>query len=130
VILPFGDAHARAYQEKIDFISLWMTWKNKEQGINNKYYLIPMLFLNKHQKSVFFNRNCKIRPLLEVHSNKICEVRFGCLSFIFLTTILNTTQVFIAIPCIMIICPFSSSHFATQIFPIDELLKPYHIIEN
>jgi hypothetical protein len=28
--------------------------------------------------------------------------------------ILNRTQVFIAIPCIMIICPFSSSHFATQ----------------
>jgi hypothetical protein len=25
----------------------------------------------------------------------------------------------------MIICSFSSSHFATQIFPIDELLKPY-----
>jgi hypothetical protein len=23
------------------------------------YYLNPMLFLNKHQKSVFFNRNCK-----------------------------------------------------------------------
>jgi hypothetical protein len=49
--------------------------------------------------------------------------------------ILNTTQVFIAIPipipCIMIICPFSSSHFATQIFPIDELLKPYtYLIEN
>jgi hypothetical protein len=85
-----------------------------------------MLFLNKHQKSVFFNRNCKIRPLLEVHSGKICEVRFGCLSFIFLTMILNTTQVFIAIPipCIMIIYPSSSSHFATQIVPIDELLKP------
>jgi hypothetical protein len=32
----------------------------------------------------------------------------------------------ILIPCIMIICPFSSSHFATQIFPIDELLKPYN----
>jgi hypothetical protein len=45
--------------------------------------------------------------------------------------ILNTTQVFLAIPipCIMIICPFSSSHFVTQIFPIDELLKS-HIIEN
>jgi hypothetical protein len=27
---------------------------------------------------------------------------------------------------IMIICPFSSSHFATQIFRIDELLKPYN----
>jgi hypothetical protein len=41
---------------------------------------------------------------------------------------LNTTQVFIAIPipCIMIICPFSSSHFATQVFPINELLKPYN----
>jgi hypothetical protein len=39
---------------------------------------------------------------------------------------LNTTQVFIAILCIMIICPFSSSHFAKQIFPIDELLKPYN----
>jgi hypothetical protein len=41
---------------------------------------------------------------------------------------MNTTQVFTAIPipCIMIICPFSSSHFATQIFPIDELLKPYN----
>jgi hypothetical protein len=40
--------------------------------------------------------------------------------------ILNTTQVFIVIPipCITIICPFSSSHFAAQIFPIDELLKP------
>jgi hypothetical protein len=40
--------------------------------------------------------------------------------------ILNTTQVFIAIPIpyIIIICPFSSSHFATQIFPIDKLLKP------
>jgi hypothetical protein len=75
-----------------------------------------MLFLNKHQKS------------REVHSSKICEVRFACLSFIFLTMILNTTQVFIAIPitCIIIICPFSSSHFATQIFPIDELLKPYN----
>jgi hypothetical protein len=24
--------------------------------------------------------------------------------------------------CIMIICPFSSSHFATQIFPIDEFI--------
>jgi hypothetical protein len=23
-------------------------------------------------------------------------------------------------------CPFSSSHFATQIFPLDELLKPYN----
>jgi hypothetical protein len=46
--------------------------------------------------------------------------------------ILNITQVFIAIPipCIIIICPFSSSHFATQIFPIDELLKPYILIEN
>jgi hypothetical protein len=42
--------------------------------------------------------------------------------------VLNITQVFIPIPipCIMIICPFSSSHFATQIFPIDELLKPYN----
>jgi hypothetical protein len=40
--------------------------------------------------------------------------------------ILKRTQVFIAIPCIMIICPFSSSHFATQIFPVDELLKPYN----
>jgi hypothetical protein len=69
-----------------------------------------------------------MRPLLEVHSGKICEVRFECLSFIFLTMILNITQVFIAIPipCIMIICPFSSSHFATQIFTIDELLKPYN----
>jgi hypothetical protein len=38
------------------------------------------------------------------------------------------TQVFIAIPvpCIMIVCQFSSSYFATQIFPIDELLKPYN----
>jgi hypothetical protein len=46
--------------------------------------------------------------------------------------ILNITQVFIAIPipCIIIICPFSSSHFATQIFPIDELFKPYILIEN
>jgi hypothetical protein len=35
------------------------TWRNKEQGINNEYYLNPMLFLNIHQKSVFFNRNCK-----------------------------------------------------------------------
>jgi hypothetical protein len=26
----------------------------------------------------------------------------------------------------VIICPFSSSHFATQIFPEDELLKPYN----
>jgi hypothetical protein len=26
----------------------------------------------------------------------------------------------------MIISPFSASHFATQIFPIDELLKPYY----
>jgi hypothetical protein len=69
-----------------------------------------------------------MRPLLEVHSGKIFEVRFECLSFIFLTMILNITQVFIAIPipCIMIICPFSSSHFATQIFTIDELLKPYN----
>jgi hypothetical protein len=67
-----------------------------------------------------------MRPLLEVNSGKICEVRFECLSFIFLMMILNTIQVFIAIPCIMIICPFSSSHFATQIFPIDELLKPYN----
>jgi hypothetical protein len=47
-------------------------------------------------------------------------------SFIFLAMILNTTQVFIAILCIMIICPFSSSHFATHIFPIDELSKPYN----
>jgi hypothetical protein len=91
-----------------------------------------MLFLNERQKSVFFNRNCKyIRPLLEVHSSKICEVRFGCLSFIFLTMILNTTQVFIAITIpriinVIIICPFFSSHFATQMFPIDELLKPYN----
>jgi hypothetical protein len=46
--------------------------------------------------------------------------------------ILNTTQVFIAISisCIIIICPFSSSHFATHIFPIDELLKLCYIIEN
>jgi hypothetical protein len=35
------------------------TWRNKEQGINNSYYLNPMLFLNKHEKSVFFHRNCK-----------------------------------------------------------------------
>jgi hypothetical protein len=41
----------------------------------------------------------------------------------------NTTQVFIAIPipCIIIVCLFSSSHFATQILPIDELLKPYNL---
>jgi hypothetical protein len=71
-----------------------------------------MLFLKKHQKSV--------RPLLEVHSGKICEVRFGC----FLDDdIEHTTQVFIT--CIMIICPFSSSHFATQIFSIDELRITY-----
>jgi hypothetical protein len=38
-----------------------------------------------------------------------------------LTMILNTTQVLIAIPGIMIICPFSSSHFAILIFPIHEL---------
>jgi hypothetical protein len=25
-----------------------------------------------------------------------------------------------------LMCPFSSSHFATAIFPIDELLKPYN----
>jgi hypothetical protein len=76
-----------------------------------------------------FQKKLQIRPLLEVHSGKICEVRFGCLSFIFLT---NTTQVFIAIPIrwIMIIWPFSSSHFATQIFPIDELLKPYRVIHE
>jgi hypothetical protein len=73
-----------------------------------------------------FQKKLQIRPLLVVHSGKICEVRFGCLSFIFLTIILNTTQVFIAILCIMIVCPFSSSYFATQIFPIDELLKPYN----
>jgi hypothetical protein len=75
-----------------------------------------MLFLKKHQKSV--------RPLLEVHSGKICEVRFGC----FLDDdIEHTTQVFITIPIpyIMIICPFSSSHFATQIFSIDELRITY-----
>jgi hypothetical protein len=44
--------------------------------------------------------------------------------------ILNITQVFIAIPipCIMIICPFSSSHFATQIFPIENyVLNPTFI---
>jgi hypothetical protein len=43
--------------------------------------------------------------------------------------ILNTTQVFIAILCIMIICPFSSSHFAIQIFPIIEnyVLNPTFI---
>jgi hypothetical protein len=33
--------------------------KYLEQGINNQYYLNPMLFLNKHQKSVFFNRNVR-----------------------------------------------------------------------
>jgi hypothetical protein len=32
----------------------------------------------------------------------------------------NTSFQF-TVPCIMIICPFSSSHFATLIFPIDEL---------
>jgi hypothetical protein len=58
-----------------------------------------MLFLNNHQKSVFSIETANIiRPLLEVHSGKICEVRFGCLSFIFLTMILNTTQVFMAMP--------------------------------
>jgi hypothetical protein len=86
-----------------------------------------MLFLNKHKKICIFQYKLQIRPLLEIQSGKNCEVRFGCLGFIFLTMILNTTQVFIAIPipCIMIVCPFFSSHFATPIFPIDELLKPY-----
>jgi hypothetical protein len=46
--------------------------------------------------------------------------------FYFLDDVLNTTLVCIAIPCIMIVCPFSSSDFATQTFPIDELLKPYN----
>jgi hypothetical protein len=46
--------------------------------------------------------------------------------------ILNTIQVFIAIPCIMIIRPFSSSHLATVIFPIDKLriVEAIPIIEN
>jgi hypothetical protein len=45
--------------------------------------------------------------------------------------ILNTTQVFTAILCIMIICPFSSSHFATQIFPIEEfIVEAIYLIEN
>jgi hypothetical protein len=46
--------------------------------------------------------------------------------FYFLDDDIEHNQVFVAIPipCIMIICPSSSSHFATQIFPIDELLKP------
>jgi hypothetical protein len=88
-----------------------------------------MLFLNNHQKSVFSIETANIiRPLLEVHSDKICEVRFGCFSFIFLTMVYYIEQntSFHSTTLIMIICPFSSSHFATQIFPIDELLKPYN----
>jgi hypothetical protein len=42
------------------------------------------------------------------------------------TSFHSNNTVAIPIPCIMIICPFSSSHFTTQIFLIDELLKPYN----
>jgi hypothetical protein len=57
-------------------------------------------------------------------------------SFIFLTMVYcieqntsfrssGTRQAFTD-TCIMIICQFSASHFATQMFPIDELLKSYN----
>jgi hypothetical protein len=55
------------------------TWRNKEQGINNSYYLNPMVFLNKHQKSVFFNRNyvqIRVRPLLEVRTIVIIKTDY------------------------------------------------------
>jgi hypothetical protein len=28
-----------------------MTWRNKEQGMNNEYYLNPMLFLNNNNNN-------------------------------------------------------------------------------
>jgi hypothetical protein len=40
--------------------------------------------------------------------------------FYFLDDDIEHNTSLIAILCIMIICPFSSVHFATQIFPIDE----------
>jgi hypothetical protein len=45
--------------------------------------------------------------------------------FYFLDDDIEHNTSFHTIPWIMIICPFSYSHFTTQIFPIDELLKPY-----
>jgi hypothetical protein len=46
--------------------------------------------------------------------------------FYFLDDDIEHNTIAIPIPCIMIVCQFSSSHFATQMFPIDVLLKPFN----